>query len=655
MIDFIFNLTPGDVVYDIETYPNCFTFTAIHCETEQVWRFEISPRRNDLHWLCLFMDTLARLNCRMVGFNSESFDYPVIHSIHQGLLPTVEGIYSKAMAIIKGRPFDHMVWADNRVVTQLDLFKIHHFDNMARSTSLKMLEFNMRMDNIEDLPFPVGTTLTSEQMDILLAYNLHDCRATLLFYRESIDKIRLREEVTVEYGIDCLNFNDTKIGKQYFIQKLEEHTPGCCYKRVNGVKRMVQTVREQIVVKDILLDYIHFTHPEFQRIHQWFKDKIIVGTKGVIKDINCTVNGFQFDFGTGGIHGSVEPQVVHSDDQYCIIDIDVASYYPNLAIANGLYPAHLGEAFCDIYADVYKQRQQHAKGTAGNAMLKLALNGTYGDSNNEYSPLYDPQYTMAITVNGQLLLCMLAEVLMANLDVQMIQVNTDGVTIRCPHKDQQWVSDVCRWWESVTKLTLEEAVYSRMFIRDVNNYIAEYEDGKLKRKGAYEYELDWHQNHSALIVKKAAEAALVHGEDIREFITGHADTYDFFLRAKVPRASHLELGNERVGNIVRYYISTAGRPLEKVMPPAGPEGEYKRANCLTEEYYQTVKAEIGSGVWDERIHTKNKSVYETRRMGINTGWMVTLQNKTDDIPLFDLNYEWYIKEAEKLVNLMKDD
>lgn len=662
-MDFMFNLTPGDVVYDTETYPNCFTCTAVHCVTGQVWVFECSFRRNDLYWLCLFIDTMARLNCRGVGFNNEGFDYPVLHFIKtsDGRV-SVEQIYEKAMACIKGNSFTHAIWANNRTFIQVDLFKIHHFDNMSRSTSLKVLEFNMRMDNIEDLPFPVGTTLTSEQIDVLLKYNLHDCRATMLFYHESADHIRLREELAVKYEMDCINYNDTKIGKQYFIQKLEEHTPGCCYKYVDGKRGMVQTVRNEIVVKDILLPYLQFEHPEFQRIHTWFKNKTIIGTKGQIKDIHCTVNGFQFVFGTGGIHGSVDPQIVHSDDQYMIIDIDVASYYPNIAIANDLYPAHLGKSFCSIYKDVYNQRRQHAKGTPENAMLKLALNGVYGDSNNEYSPLYDPQYTMSITVNGQLLLCMLAEKLMVSPDVQMIQINTDGLTIRCPRGHQQWVSDVCRWWEGITDLVLEDAVYSRMFIRDVNNYIAEHEGGKLKRKGAYEYEMDWHQNQSALVVQKAAEAALVRGEDIREFITTHDDIYDYFLRTKVPRSSHLEWGGEKVGNIVRYYISTAGKPLEKVMPPAGTEGEFKRANCLTDQFYNDIKSEIGDGVWDERIHTKNQSIYETRRMGINTGWTVEICNDVSQAEWVqsnyhprDLNYEWYIKEAEKLVTLMKEN
>jgi hypothetical protein len=39
------------------------------------------------------------------------------------------------------------------------------------------------------------------------------------------------------------------------------------------------------------------------------------------------------------------------------------------------------------------------------------------------------------------------------------------------------------WWQNKTKLKLEKAVYQRMIIRDVNNYIAIYDDGSLKTKG----------------------------------------------------------------------------------------------------------------------------------------------------------------------------
>lgn len=63
-----------------------------------------------------------------------------------------------------------------------------------------------------------------------------------------------------------------------------------------------------------------------------------------------------------------------------------SSMYPNIAISNNVFPQHLTKRFCDIYKDVYEQRKSYAKGTAENAMLKLALNGVYGDSNNQFGP-----------------------------------------------------------------------------------------------------------------------------------------------------------------------------------------------------------------------------------------------------------------------------
>jgi len=674
--DFLFGIIDGDYIYDIETYPNIFCIGLQHYETSHRRYFEISPTRNDIQLFCQFLTIMANHNCRMVGYNNIGFDYPVIHMIfkHAHLGIGYTEIYNKAASIIGSHgpaKFAHMVWESDHIVPQLDLFKIHHFDNKAKSTSLKMLEFNMRMHNIEDLPFKPGTELTAEQRADLALYMWHDIDATGMFYKKSLDQIRFREELTGKYDHSFMNHNDTKIGKDFFIMKLEESNPGCCYNYNSGKRKIVQTPREFINLGEVIAPYIKFEHSEFQRIETWFRSQIITETKGSIKDINCIIDGFQYDFGTGGIHGSVESCIVYSDDEMIIEDWDVASYYPNLAIQNGLYPEHLGQTFCAIYKEVYEQRKQYKKGTVENAMLKLALNGSFGDSNNKYSPFYDPKFTMSITINGQLSLCMLAEQLIKLESLQMIQINTDGLTIRYPRQHQTWVHQVCKWWEEVTKLELENAEYEMMAIRDVNNYIAKYTSGKLKRKGAYEYNLGWHQNHSALVVPKAAEAALVRGEDIRNFIENHNDIFDFFLRTKVPRNSTLEWGGEQVQNIVRYYISKQGKTLQKVMPPAGPLGEYKRANKLTDAYFQSVMNEIGPGVWDERIHTKNKSKYETRITGINTGWTVQVcndlspiiadpnyidKNGQDGADIYeykqfrnDINCEWYVREAEKLV------
>ena len=79
----------------------------------------------------------------------------------------------------------YQVKEKDRLLQQLDLFKLNHFDNKAKSTSLKMIEFNSRSPNIEDLPFPVGTYLQNEQMSTLVEYCFHDIKETIKFFSQT--------------------------------------------------------------------------------------------------------------------------------------------------------------------------------------------------------------------------------------------------------------------------------------------------------------------------------------------------------------------------------------------------------------------------------------------------------------------------------------
>ncbi len=658
--------------YDIETYPNVFTCCITRVSDQTKWAFEITDRRNDSTELMQMLNYILNTDGAMVGFNNIGFDYPVINLFYHNNGGYAFDLYQKAQAIIDSDDrFEHLVAPWEIVIPQIDLFKICHFDNMARSTSLKMLEFNMRSPNIEDLPYEPGVPLSEDQIDPLIKYNAHDDSETGKFLAKCVNKIEFRQELSEKYGMDLTNDNDTKIGEKYFIQKLDEIDPNMCYDYSNGKKVKRGTHRDRIALEDAVLPYVQFEQPEFNRILQYFNSQVITETKGVFNDLTAIVDGFAYDFGAGGIHGSVSSSTVCADDEYAIIDVDVASYYPNLAIANRFYPEHLGEAFCDIYEDVFNQRKQFPKSTHPNenAMLKLALNGVYGKSNSHYSPFYDPLYTMKITINGQLLLCMLAEQLIKIPNLSMIQINTDGLTFKIPRVHLQHMRLVCMWWEELTRLELEEAEYSRMFIRDVNNYIAEYTDGKLKRKGAYEYERDWHQNQSQLVVPKAAEAALVNGECIEAFVKGHTDIYDFMLRTKVPRACQLVMiGDDGIEvpkqNITRFYATIDGGSLVKISPVKRPyePGWFKKSNGLTFGQYIAVREELSAATglpidspdlpWDERINTKNKSRYAERRDQILKDVKVTECNDilTAYVPI---NYDYYIAEVRKLVDPLR--
>jgi hypothetical protein len=610
----------NDYVFDIETYPNVFTLAVEHAEAPLHWMFEISDLRNDSRQIVEFLQFLKDTDSRMVGFNNLGFDYPVIHTLVRMGQSDANTLYQKAMAIINSQDEDgskwmHMVKPSDQFVQQIDLFKIHHFDNRARSTSLKVLEFNMRSDSIEDLPFPVGTVLNREQIEVLKSYNKHDVAQTKAFYHHTLDMIHFREELTRKYARDFMNHNDTKIGKDYFTMKLEEAGVACYDFGPKG-RTPRQTKRPVIHLKDAILPWINFEHPEFNRVMNWLKAQTITETKGVFTDLTATVNGFTFVFGLGGIHGSVESEVIESDGEYVIVDLDVTSYYPNLAITNGFHPAHLGKEFVSIYKHLFEQRKQYPKKSAESAMLKLALNGVYGDSNNQFSIFYDPLFTMSITLNGQLLLCLLAEGLMHIPGLRLIQVNTDGLTVRVPRANKMLVDLARAAWQSRTGLNLEEAVYKAMMIRDVNSYIGVFEDGSTKRKGAYEYKVGWHQNAGGLVVPKVAEKVLVDGAPIRETVEQWPDIMDFMLRTKVPRSSHLaiEWDNQqpqKIQNITRYYISEGGGRLFKYMPPL-------------------------------------KGKTEWRKIGVESGWGVQVCNDINDAGKSPVDFDYYVREVEKL-------
>ena len=319
----------NDWVYDCEVMQNVFTIALEHAHSGIKCAWEISPWRNDSRQIVAFVDYLAATNGRMVGFNNLGFDYPILHLLCRMGMADAETLYQKAQAIIESQDnnrFQHVVYPSDRIVDQIDLFKIHHFDNMARSTSLKMLEVNMRMPSVKDLPFKVGSTLTREEAEVLKAYNAHDVHATRLFYEKSLDMIRFREELSLKYQRDFMNHNDTKVGKDFFIMQLEAAGVECYTFGKDG-RTPRQTLRPTIALRDAILPWITFQQPEFNRVLGWLKEQTITETKGVFKDLTATVNGFTFVFGLGGIHGSVEREKVVSDDEWVIESWDVTSYY----------------------------------------------------------------------------------------------------------------------------------------------------------------------------------------------------------------------------------------------------------------------------------------------------------------------------------------
>ncbi|UTJ05703.1 DNA polymerase domain-containing protein [Arcobacter roscoffensis] len=635
-------------IYDLETFPNIFTCVMQNAQTKELRVFELSIRQNDLAKLLKTLQWLSKTDKILVGYNNLNFDYAVLQYLYKNannydLNELIYKTFLFADELIK----NNTIYKEDKnsiLLKQLDLMKIHNFDYKATRVSLKVLEVNMCMDSIEDLNFTIGENLKTDEFDNLIKYNKHDVEATLLFFNHSLESIEFRESLSSKYNEYMLNYSDTKIGKRYFIRNLEEKLgKDICY--INGKPR--QTVRNFLNFGEIIFDYVKFESFEFQALLKYLKKQYTNDMSKVFSSIKkedleelssfCNLNakneasslhlnykGFSFYFGTGGLHGSVEGKFYDQSDEYLIIDVDVASYYPSIVIQNRLYPEHLGAEFVDIYKEIRDMRFSYKKGTSQNKMLKLALNSAYGDTNNQFSPFYDYKMTLSITLNGQLMLCMLAEKLMSIDSVSLIQANTDGLTFKIDKKDKTLYENISKNWQEFTGLELEEAIYKKLWIRDVNNYIALKENGEAKKIGAYKYELAWNQNHSCLVVQKAVEAHLLKGISIEEFIHNHRNKYDFLLNTKatknidlvLEKVYSLEKTYVKLPNTIRYFISKNGLSLKKILPPLN-------------------------------------NTSEQRVIGINVGYKVELCNKIEDFSYEYLDFDFYIKEAYKLIEPFK--
>ncbi|BCV02349.1 MAG: hypothetical protein CM15mV51_1730 [uncultured marine virus] len=79
---------------------------------------------------------------------------------------------------------------------------------------------------------------------------------------------------------------------------------------------------------------------------------------------------------------------------------------------------------------------------------------------------------MRITVNGQLTLMMLYEMIMEGIpEAKALMQNTDGIETLIPKDSIDKYMKICDEWESITKLNLEHDQYDKLILADVNSYI----------------------------------------------------------------------------------------------------------------------------------------------------------------------------------------
>lgn len=577
-------------VHDYETLANCFVGVFEHFKTDEQHIFVVHKLRNDISAVIKFLEQNVAGQQWHISFNGLTFDSQISMWILQNKqkLLKMEGeaaarlIYAYAQSVINKQNrnafSDYPAWKIK--IPQVDIFKLNHWDSKAKVASLKWIQYSMDWPNVEEMPIHHTTEVhTQEEIDLIISYCINDVKSTKAIMNLSKGEIMLRKSLTEEYGINLYCASEPRISKELFAHFLAEEM-GIEKKEL----KQMRTHRGKIRMADIILPYVSFTNFEFQSVLHWYKNlEVDFSYKQDTDDkykYSIRYKGVATDYGLGGLHGATKPGIYEAKPGFIIMTSDVKSFYPNLAIKNGFHPAHLPkEIFLGKYEGWYNDRQVIPKSNPKNYVYKIILNATYGLSKDENCFLYDPLFTMQITINGQLLLSMLYEQLGEAIPESIpLMQNTDGLEMMIPESAREKYLEVCAEWEKLTKLELEHDEYRKMIIADVNNYIAIPKKGDIKCKGRFEWEAlekkkvsSLHKNKSFLIIPKAIYEYFVNGIAPEDYLEQNKNIFDYCggLKARgewefvIPKLVGSELAYDHLQKTVRYFISKEGVKIMK--------------------------------------------------------------------------------------------
>lgn len=435
----------------------------------------------------------------------------------------------------------------------IDPLPVNHIDLQEVAigmVSLKIYGGRMHSPKLQDLPLEPDTVIQPDHLSDMRKYCKNDTLLTLDLYNTLDKQIELRRKMSAEYGTDLRSKSDAQIAEA--VLKAE-------YKRIHG--EFPERVR---------LDYkdFYYSPPSYIKfISQELKEMFntVVSAKMEISDtghvampkeiakLKIKIGNGTYKIGIGGLHSQESEVAHHEDNDYVLLDRDVASYYPTLMLNLKLFPSAFGDTFQTVYRNILSTRLE-AKSSGNKTVadsLKIVLNGTFGKTSNVYSSLYSPDLMIATTLTGQLSLLMLIEAV-EYIGCEVVSANTDGVVIKAPRSLKPTLDNLVAQWEKRTNLETEETLYTSLYSRDVNNYIAIKPDG-VKTKGVYAPD-GLNKNPQAPICVEAATQYLLNGIPYEETITSSGDMTRFVTVRRVTGGAVKDGIN--IGKAIRWYYST---------------------------------------------------------------------------------------------------
>lgn len=657
-------------VFDTECYPNYWAYKSDTGE-----KFVLTPT------IPLDIAGLRRALSlyTLVSFNGLHYDIPMISLALQGHDNATLKAANDAIIVGSKRPWeitrDLLEWCDH-----IDMIEV-----APGQASLKMYMAKMHSRKLQDLPFDSSQPLEWWQIALLDTYHDNDLAGTRELYDTFQAQLKLREDMSAEYGIDLRSKSDAQIAEAVMKALLstdaqwqsldnqqrianamgrpfrEPHTHSDIYASnvVMQSNRSVFKVERPYIAPGTQFKYRAPEWLRFQHLHLLQlldRNAFTIAVSGSVEmpdelaNTLIRIGSSAYKMGIGGLH-STESQIVHvADDQYEITDHDVASYYPSLILRTGIAPQQIGQQFQHIYRQWYDRRLAAKRGgdkkTANS--LKTLLNGTFGKLGSMWSIFYAPSEMIQVTVTGQLALLMLIEMLELH-GISVISANTDGIVLRT-RRDMTWARDQCiAWWESVTQFETERTDYTMLASRDVNSFGAVKPDGTVKLKGAYAPPdpgpSGW-PNPTGQVCVDAVVAYLAHETPLRDTVYACQDVRQFvYVRQVKGGGSYLPIPVPPKSTTL-----TAMRAMVQGTPPS--HGALRECYAAHRERVLAQAQYLGKAVrWYYATGSTGCIITPAGGLVARTEGCAPLMKLPDALPV-DIDREWYVREAQSLLTDM---
>lgn len=441
-------------------------------------------------------------DCIFVGYNCREYDSYIFKAILAGFNPyeVNEWIITKGL---KGYQFSS-VFREYPLIT---------YDLLQLNTSLKQLEA-MQGHNVyeSEVDFRLDRKLTEAEIQETIKYCRNDVEETINLFTQLKGDFDVQLELINEFKLPISYMGKTQ--SQLVAEIMQAQRVDCkdefnlnfppYLKRIKKYKEVVLWYRSFKTTKE-------FTDEEKKELYS--------------KKLSVEVAGVKHDFGWGGLHGA-RPKY-YGEGYY--LHIDVSQYYPSLTVGHNYFSRATSEEGKKRY-DMMRRESIRLKAfpelATKRSGYKLCNNKAYGCMKDKYNALYDPLMANNICVTGQLALLLLIEMLEPHCT--LIQSNTDGLIVKLHSLDDyELIDDICWEWEKMTNVKLAfDPIITKIYQRDVNNYLFINEDGKVEAKGGEVKELS-NLDNDLPIVNKALREYMVNGTPVEETINNASDLIDF--------------------------------------------------------------------------------------------------------------------------------